>query len=58
MARDLNTEPVYIDLERKYGHKSGPIAGQTQFNFTNNHLLYTIHWWALSVAFAILLVKL
>merc|ERR1712110_1079157 len=49
MAKDLETEPIFIDLERAYGHKAGPIAGQTFFDFPNNHLLYCIHWWALSI---------
>ena len=58
MSADLDTEAIFIDLEREYSAEGGPIGGQTHFNFSNNHLLYTAHWWGLALIFCYLLFRL
>ena len=57
MARELNTLPIYIDLDREYSPKGGPVAGQTKFDLPNNHLKYAIHWFALSTIFTFILIR-
>jgi len=58
MSNELKTEAIFIDLDREYSAEGGPIGGQTHFNFSNNHLLYTIHWWVLALIFCYILYKL
>ena len=57
MAYELNTEPIYIDLDREYGPDGGPVAGQTKFDLPDNHLLYAIHWFTLSAIFTFILIR-
>ena len=57
MARELNTLPIYMDLDREYSPEGGPVGGQTKFDLPNNHLLYAIHWFALSAIFTFILIR-
>ncbi|CBY23276.1 unnamed protein product [Oikopleura dioica] len=48
MAKDLETEEIFIDLDRESTLAGGPIGGQTKLAFSNNHLIYCIQWWSLT----------
>ncbi|CAG5095717.1 Oidioi.mRNA.OKI2018_I69.XSR.g14305.t2.cds [Oikopleura dioica] len=48
MSKDLDTEEIFIDLDRESTLPGGPIGGQTKLSFSNNHLIYCIQWWSLT----------
>lgn len=47
-------QPVFLDASYESSVPGGPIGGQTHINLPNDHLSYTITWYCLSLATAII----
>ncbi|XP_063978292.1 surfeit locus protein 1 [Diachasmimorpha longicaudata] len=58
MAKQTDSDPIFLDLIARDGTPGGPIAGQTRIFMRNEHMSYIITWYALSALTAIMWYRL
>lgn len=48
MSTELDTAPIFIDVDRKSTIPGGPVGGQTIVTLRNEHMSYILTWYTLS----------